>query len=129
MTAVLADIVTAHAEPACAGTPGHWWYPPENHGPGNWSPDPETVALCASCPVFARCHQYSEEHKPFGVWAGRFRNQRDSRYQTPELLAEVFQAHGTPSARKRHHRRNEPLCEDCERSLRTERSDRRGANR
>ena len=54
---------------------------------------PVMQALCASCPVFAECKDWSLRHEKYGIWAGMTENQRKLerrrlgiKLETPEVF-------------------------------------------
>lgn len=76
--------------------------------------DPErydqALQVCSGCPVLVQCREFGKGLGP-GVWGGRVQRGR-AREATPVGLVQL-RPHGTDAARRRHHRRGEPLCPAC----------------
>ena len=69
-------------------------------------------SICADCPVRSACDQYAKATRPsHGIWAGRFRNEKN--FITTTVRAS---AHGTNAGFEAHRRRGELPCGPCHRA-------------
>lgn len=93
---------------ACMDYDPEWWFPDKSET----AQRDMAKAICGECPVRRDCQIFVDEIKPgYGVWAGRERIRKESRYQSP---AEQNPCGSPgPSGQRRHSRRGEPTCTAC----------------
>src|SRR3712207_647666 len=67
---------------ACRGSdPDVFFHPDGERGPGRRAREAAAKAVCAGCPVLARCAARAlAVREPYGVWGGRTAEEREAAY-------------------------------------------------
>lgn len=78
----IADLWEWQMEGACRETDTNLFFHPEGErGPSRRGRDASAQAICAACPVIARCRNHAlVVREPYGVWGGLTEDDREAIY-------------------------------------------------
>lgn len=78
----VADVWQWQEEGACReADPSLFFHPEKERGPARLARDQAAVAMCATCPVIARCREHGlSVREPYGVWGGLTEDDRNAIY-------------------------------------------------
>ena len=66
-----------HADAACTGLPGEWWFPPPGYsGKHERGRGADALAVCELCPVREPCLAYALEEGLEGIWGATTTGER-----------------------------------------------------
>ncbi len=76
-------------EGACRGEdPSIFFHPEGERGPAREAREAAAKAVCAQCPVLARCAEHAlAAREPYGVWGGLSEDDREAIYARRRRLA------------------------------------------